>query len=101
MTSTRLEFENYLILKQIGFGSTSAVHIAKHIQTQEIICVKIMAKKLLPTQKEHEHLFSELKILQSIRHINMVKFIDFIELPDCYCLFIEYIKIKTSSNLFY
>jgi serine/threonine protein kinase len=82
----------YIILGQIGSGATSTVHIAKHSQTNHKCCVKIISKLNISSQKEKEHFISEIQILQTIEHKNLVKFIKFIELPEYYCIFMEHVE---------
>jgi serine/threonine protein kinase len=54
----------YIILKQIGSGATSAVYIAKHSKTNQKCCAKIISKINISNKKDREHLCSEIKILQ-------------------------------------
>jgi serine/threonine protein kinase len=53
----------YLLLKQIGFGSTSSVHLVEHSKTHEKYCLKIISKIRIQNKKDQEHLKSEIKIL--------------------------------------
>jgi serine/threonine protein kinase len=95
---------DYLLVKQIGFGSTSWVHLAKHFQTHQKCCIKIIPKLNIQTKKEQEHLISEIKILESIQHPNLVKFINFFESHDSYNIVMEFVEGETllqyiNSNL--
>jgi serine/threonine protein kinase len=83
---------NYIILDPIGSGVTSTVYIAKHCQSNQKCCVKIISKLKIENKKDREHLRSEIRIFQTIEHKNLVKFIEFIELPDYYCIFMEHVE---------
>jgi serine/threonine protein kinase len=89
---------DYIILGQIGSGATSTVHIAKHSQTNQKCCVKIISKLNTSSQKEKEHFGSEIQILQTIEHKNLAKFIECIELPEYYCIFMEHVKGESLLN---
>jgi 5'-AMP-activated protein kinase catalytic alpha subunit len=83
---------SYIILKQIGSGATSTVYTAKHSQTNQKCCVKVISKLNIQTRKDKEHLLSEVEILRTIKHENLVKFIEFQELQEYYCIFMELIE---------
>jgi serine/threonine protein kinase len=90
---------NYLISKQIGFGSTSSVHLAEHSETPVKCCLKIIPKISIQDKKDQEHLLSEIKILQTIEHPNLVKFFEFFESDHYYLIVMEYIEGETLSQL--
>jgi serine/threonine protein kinase len=89
---------NYIILKQIGSGATSTVYIVKHSQTNKKCCVKLISKLNIQSQKDNEHLRSEIQILQTIKHENLVEFIEFKELAEYYCIFMEYVEGESLLN---
>jgi serine/threonine protein kinase len=79
-------------MKPFGSGATSIVYIAKHSKTNQKCCVKIISKTNILNKRDREHLRSEIQILRAIEHENHVKFIEFIELPEYYCIFLELVE---------
>jgi serine/threonine protein kinase len=91
------EIGNYIISQKIGSGSSSSVYMAKNIQTHQKCCVKLIPKLNIQNSKDKEHLLTEIRIFQSIRHPNLVHFIEFIETAQYYCFFMELIEGKPLS----
>lgn len=60
---------SYTILSELGRGAFSTVYKVKYIPNGEIFCLKKI------TQKKNNHKFNEVKILQSIHHPHLIKFI--------------------------
>lgn len=71
------EIGNYLILDQIGSGSSAIVHLALNFLTNLTCCVKLIPKARIRNDKDEEHLCSEIRILQSIVHQNVIKLYEF------------------------
>lgn len=82
----------YHILGEIGSGSTSRVHLAVNILTQQQLTVKIIAKNSLPSEKELEFFRSEIRIMQSLNNQYIVKFISLQEDESNFYVFMEYCK---------
>ena len=81
---------SFQILGQIGQGSFSHVNLAKNLETNEIVCVKILSKRSLKKDAEVEALRKEVQILSEVKHENVVKFFDFLEDINNYYIFMEY-----------
>lgn len=79
--------EDYLIFHEIGSGTSARVHLAQKIGSENKICVKIIPKYKIFCSFDEMHVKAEIDILQKYQHKNLIKFVDFIELPDCYCIF--------------
>lgn len=86
------EIGNYLILDQIGSGSSAIVHLALNFVTNATCCVKLIPKSKIRNQKDEEHLCSEIRILQSIVHPNVIQFYEFYDSQNFFCLFQEYFQ---------
>ena len=81
---------SYSILNEIGRGATGTVHLARNVNTQQIVCVKIMEKELMNSE-ENLHFFKrEVSILSGLDHPNIVKYYDLLEDSTYYFLFMEY-----------
>jgi serine/threonine protein kinase len=82
---------NFIIKEEFDSGSSSSVHFACNIITNEECCVKIMEKS-----KTNVHLLqNEIQILKSVNHPNIVSYIDNIETETHFYIFQELCKGKT------
>ena len=79
----------YKITKKIGTGAFSVVHAVINVETNEQICVKIISKSTTHTEADIMQLAREIKILSSISHNNIIKFIEFLEDENNYYIFQE------------
>jgi serine/threonine protein kinase len=79
----------YDILNQIGSGSTSKVFVALKEFEKQKYCIKIIPKIMIENEEDQRHIQNEIQILQSIRHPNIVKFIEFVDHPEYYCFVME------------
>ena len=94
-----VEVNGYIILAEIGSGSTGCVHIAREISTGKDFCVKIVPKYLMKSQEDHAFFNRECSTLRSLSHPNVVEFVDLCEDSDNYYLFMEYCKGTTLQSL--
>lgn len=83
---------NYLILDKIGSGSSSVVHLARNVLNNLNCCVKLIPKSRIRNQNDEENLRTEIKILQSVVHPNIIKLYDYCETQNFHCIFQEYFE---------
>ncbi|CAG2255089.1 Hormonally up-regulated neu tumor-associated kinase,Serine/threonine-protein kinase MARK1,Serine/threonine protein kinase OSK4,MAP/microtubule affinity-regulating kinase 4,SNF1-related protein kinase catalytic subunit alpha KIN11,Serine/threonine protein kinase OSK3,Hormonally up-regulated neu tumor-associated kinase homolog,Serine/threonine-protein kinase MARK2,Hormonally up-regulated neu tumor-associated kinase homolog B,MAP/microtubule affinity-regulating kinase 3,Hormonally up-regulated neu tumor-assoc len=84
---------NYLLGKSIGEGSFAKVKEAMHILTGEKVAVKIIDKrKAKEDSYVRKNLRREGKILQMVRHPNVVQLLEIMETENSYYLVMEYCK---------
>ena len=69
-------FGDYAFVKQIGSGSFSCVALAVHLQTAQQYAVKIISKRHLIEKGLIERFQSELTLMASLNHPNIVKFVE-------------------------
>ncbi|KAJ5067246.1 protein kinase [Anaeramoeba ignava] len=82
---------NYLLLKTIGKGSFGKVKLGKHILTGSQVAIKIIDKSLISIRKGAEQrLKNELKILQEIKHPNVISLYEIIETKSFVYLITQY-----------
>lgn len=87
-----IEIKGFVILAEIGRGSTGCVRIAHQISTETDYCVKIMPKKLISTPEDKAFFDCECETLRGVIHPNVVQFIDLAEDDENYYLFMEYCR---------
>lgn len=80
---------DYLVWRQIGFGSFSVVWHAKHrVHGTEVAIKEIVTGRL--SKKLEESLMSEIDILRNINHPNIIQLYDMIQEPGKIHLVLEY-----------
>lgn len=87
-----IEIKGFVILAEIGRGSTGCVRIARQVSTETDYCVKIMPKNLISTPEDKAFFNCECETLRSLIHPNVVQFIDLAEDDENYYLFMEYCR---------
>ncbi|EAY07390.1 CAMK family protein kinase [Trichomonas vaginalis G3] len=76
------EIGSYQLLCPIGEGASSTVYCAKNNDTNDNCCIKLIKK----SRSENCFLDIESKVLPTLNHPNIVKFIDFLEDVDNFYL---------------
>jgi serine/threonine-protein kinase ULK/ATG1 len=71
---------DYMLLRQIGSGAYSRVWLGKHLARGTEVAVKEIAMERL-SSKLRDSLLSEVDILRSIRHPNVIALHDSIRVP--------------------
>lgn len=83
------------LLDVLGFGGYGLVYKAVQVTTGQLVAVKVLRrdKVQLQSQLELDRFKREMQIIARICHTNIVRLIDFDELPDgTFYMVIEYIK---------
>ena len=80
----------YKISKKIGEGAFSSVRIIKHRVTGEKRAVKTVHKRSLRTEEEKAMIFSEVSILASVDHPNVIKLHEYYQDELNYYIITEY-----------
>lgn len=83
--------DNYEILEQMGEGAFSIVHKARHIQSQNLVAIKIL-RKFQMDQAQKQAVLKEATIMRQLNHPNIVKFVEFID-SDIYYYIVQEIVI--------
>ncbi|EAX91681.1 CAMK family protein kinase [Trichomonas vaginalis G3] len=84
----------YTVIDPIGRGVSSTVYVARNTDTDEVVCIKVIPK----AEKEKCFLDTEIKVLPTLNHPNIVKFIDFLEDLENYYLIEEYCNGETLTQ---
>lgn len=73
------QIEHYKILKFLGSGSYSVVHLAVDVETSKEYAVKIVPKSSFIKQSVLEHFEMETRVLHQMRHPNIIHFVDILK----------------------
>lgn len=84
------KFGKYNYIRTIGNGSFSAVILVSHFQTQERYACKVVSRQLLVEQNVFDRFEQEVRILESLRHPNIVKMDEIVFGPELIFLIMEY-----------
>ena len=82
--------DTYKISKKVGEGAFSSVRIIKHRVTGEKRAVKTIHKRSLRTDEEKAMIFSEVSILLSLDHPNIIKLHEYYQDEQNYYIITEY-----------
>jgi len=82
---------NYSIGELIASGNYGKVKKANHIETGAEVAVKIINKKLM-NEQEANRAMTEIEILRSLDHPNIIRFRDLVDTGERIYLFMEYMK---------
>ena len=89
---TPVEINGYVLLAEIGRGSTGCVRIAHQIATDTDYCVKILPKQNISSPEDKAFFDVECETLRGLAHPNIVRFIDLTDDDENYYLFMEYCR---------
>ena len=83
----------FILGKKLGQGTFATVRLATHIETKEIVAIKILDKlKLKDSVKKR--FVKEIKILKQVKHRNIVHLYNVISTKKEIYLVMEYVKGK-------
>ena len=73
------QIEHYKILKYLGSGSYSVVHLAIDLNTDKEYAVKIVPQSSFIKHSVLEHFEMETRVLHQMRHPNIIHFVDILK----------------------
>ena len=77
---------NYIIGETIGEGAFAKVKLGRHIPTEEKVAIKILSKERIDINK----IKKEIKILQRLKHVNIIQIYEIIETKKHLYIIMEY-----------
>jgi len=86
-SSTRKMVGNYIVLRRIGSGSFADVYKAHHKDDKnQLVAIKQISLQKIKDLRLDAHLQSEINILKSVKHSNIVQLYETVvrQLLDCY-----------------
>ena len=75
MLSLQKTIGNFFLLKILGEGTYSTVYQAKNIETHEINALKVIKLEEFDA-KEIENILNEVRILSSLNHPNIIRYVN-------------------------
>ncbi|KAA6362011.1 MAG: putative Calcium/calmodulin-dependent protein kinase type 1, partial [Streblomastix strix] len=89
---------NYEVMEQLGEGNFAKVKKAKNKKTGQLVAIKFIDKsKVVTDPRQIEALFSEINIMQNMKHPYIIQLYEVYELDDKLCLVME---LVTGGELF-
>ncbi|GEM_PF-916285 len=73
--------DRYRLLRPLGAGGMSTVHLAEHVHIGKRVAIKIVADHLLDTPSLIERFMREARATAKVRHPNVIEISDFGETP--------------------
>ena len=89
----------YVLIKEIGVGSTSTVYLAEDLEKRHQVAVKCVKKSYLQKPQSLRNLSNEIKIMRKIEHKNVCKLYSVFESEDEVFLVMEYIPYGSLLKL--
>ena len=89
------EIGNYILGETIGEGAFAKVKLARHKQTDEKVAIKILNKEIIDINKIRK----EIKILQNLKHINIIQLYEIIETKNKLYIVMEYCENQDLFSL--
>ena len=84
--------DNYTMIKSLGKGSYGEVKLAIDKITRKKYAIKIYPKKIMDDPKKRRNIENEIKILNQLDNINIMKLYEVIKTPAFQYLIMEYIE---------
>lgn len=86
--------DRYRLDRLLGAGATSQVFLATHVQLERRVAVKVLFPRLLMSPDAVKRMLQEARLVNAVRHPNIVEVFDFIESesPIRVALVMEYIE---------
>src|SRR5262245_46315018 len=84
---------NYEITQILGRGGMGRVYLARHPQIGKLVAVKLLKDDLCADREAVQRFFHEARVVNEIRHENVIDILDFGQTPEegCYIL-MEYLE---------
>lgn len=83
---------NYIIKKKIGTGAFAEVRLATNVETGEDLAVKVFDRSLIPKELFETSIKREVRIMQYLRHPNIVSIQSVLVAPKHLYLFMELVR---------
>jgi len=92
MSFSQPVLKKFTLLDLIGCGGMGSVYIGYELQTEKMVAIKILSPECAAIPAVVDRFVLEGKILKSLNHPNIVKFVDAGKDGDFYYLAMEYVK---------
>ncbi len=92
---------SYRLERLLGAGSTAHVFLGQHVRLGRKAAIKVLAVQLLNHKETIARLLQEARVVNDIRHPNIIDIVDFVETeaPPRFALVMEYIEGPTLKAL--
>jgi len=97
--ATSSQIGPYKIKKDLGEGTFGLVKLGQHVETGELVAIKIMNKASAKTPKQKVSVQREVRLMKLLDHPHIVGVIDVFETNDLYIVIMEVIEFPIQSGL--
>jgi len=88
--SSNTQIGPYRIKKDLGEGTFGQVKLGQHVETGQLVAIKIMNKASAKTPKQKVSVQREVRLMKLLDHPHIVGVIDVFETPDLYIVIMEH-----------
>ena len=89
----------YKIYDKVGSGGMATVYLARDLETNEVVAVKILREELTEEKKYVERFLREAETALKLKHPNITQVKDFGRDGDIYYIVMEYVQGKTLEEI--
>ena len=63
-----MSIDDFSLMKVVGKGSYGTVMLSKHIESEEVLAIKMLNKSYLMKKKQVAHTITERYVLEALKH---------------------------------
>ena len=89
---------DYLIERRLGGGGMGEVYLARHLETNRSVAIKMMVPSIAASDRAKLRFQRELEVLKNLRHPNIVEFYKMSELAGQFQLVMEYVAGRNAHE---
>jgi len=89
----------YKIYDKVGSGGMATVYLARNLNTNEIVAIKILHSEYAENENFVKRFLKEAEIAVKMKHENIAQVLDFGKDEDTYFIAMEYVQGKTLSKI--
>lgn len=82
---------NYKTNERIGSGASAVVYKGVHVESRDTVAIKAIKIQKL-NSKQRKVVESEVNLMASLQHTNIVKYIETVETDRFFCIVLEYVE---------
>lgn len=91
--------KGYRILKTIGTGGFGEVFLAEHLESHQLVALKVMLPKVAANERAVQMFLREINITKSLDHPNLVQLIDYGHADGTFFMTMEYCEGGSAIDL--
>ncbi len=93
------EIPNYDVVKKLGQGGMGSVYMVRHKESGKLAALKILLPQIAVNKNMHNKFIREIESTRSLRHKNVVEFLEFGSIENIYYFLLEYCSGGSLADL--